>query len=342
MRALPLLAALVCAPSAALAGDALKLELVPKAMEGEGSPAIVVRAEAALAKVVLDVKRSTDGKRVKLEAGPIAAGRTHRFELEQKKRGKASYSGKLSVETGDGGSGEMPINVDVEVVPPLSLKVDPKGVDLAKRTLLLTADRDMARAQITVMSDTGTPMGTTETDWDKTVQPAGTSAPVTWKQSAGTVMRITVQGWDADGFFGAVDLFPWRVDIPHEEVNFATGSHDIRPEEVKKLEASFELIKGAVEKYGKLATIKLFIGGHTDTVGDNASNLGLSERRARSIGGWFAKRGVALPISYAGFGEEMLAVKTPDETDEAKNRRAEYIVAVDPPPISGRTWQPLR
>jgi outer membrane protein OmpA-like peptidoglycan-associated protein len=71
----------------------------------------------------------------------------------------------------------------------------------------------------------------------------------------------------------------------------------------------------------------------------------LSERRARAIAAWFRRRGFTGPVSYQGFGETALAVPTPDETDEAANRRALYILAANPPPVSeqlpARAWKPL-
>jgi outer membrane protein OmpA-like peptidoglycan-associated protein len=78
----------------------------------------------------------------------------------------------------------------------------------------------------------------------------------------------------------------------------------------------------------------LFIAGHTDTVGSAGSNLKLSHERARSIASWFRKRGVRLPISYEGFGETSLAVKTADNVDEIKNRRADYVLSDGPPTYS--------
>ena len=79
--------------------------------------------------------------------------------------------------------------------------------------------------------------------------------------------------------------------------------------------------------------ITLFIAGHTDTVGSASANLKLSQERARSIAGWFRKRGVRLPISYEGFGETSLAVKTADNVDEARNRRADYVLSDGPPTL---------
>jgi outer membrane protein OmpA-like peptidoglycan-associated protein len=332
-RALVLASLAIFFPAIALAKDALKLDLVPKAQKGQGSPELVVRAESGLKKITLDVKRSTDGKRIKLDAGPVHAGREHRFPLELKAIGEARFEGTLSVLTDSGETGEMPIDVKAELLDPLEVSVKREDVDLEAHRLKLSASRDLKKVEVSVMSDVGTPIGTTSVDaGDKD----GALYAIGWKQSKGTVLKISIRAEDQDGFFSGVDLFPWRVDIPHEEVNFRTGSFDIDAEEAPKLDASYKRIQDAIKKYGKLATIRLFIAGHTDTVGTSASNLTLSNNRARAIGNWFKKRGVAIPILCAGFGEDLLLVKTPDETDEAKNRRAEYIVAVDPPPMPGK------
>jgi len=322
---------------AAWAGDALKVELVPKAMLGAGLPQLVVKAEVRLERIRLDVKRS-DGRRVKLEAGPIPGGRQHAFDLPMEKPGSARFEGKLSVELGDGQGGEMPIAVDAELLAPLLVSIPRESVNLEARTLELSADRDLARVELTLMSDAGTPLGTTQVEWDGKLTLAGQKVPVKWKQERGVVMRITVKAFDESGFFGAVDLFPWRVDIPHEDVLFATGSFEIVPAEAPKLETSLEALNKAIAKYGALAEVQLFVAGHTDSVGDPASNRTLSDNRARAIAKWFRLRGVKIAISAAGFGEDRLLVQTPDETDEPRNRRAEYIVAVEPPPIAGARW----
>jgi hypothetical protein len=38
-----------------------------------------------------------------------------------------------------------------------------------------------------------------------------------------------------------------------------------------------------------------------------------------------------VPIAFAGFGEDVPKVKTPDETDERANRRADYVLG----PVGG-------
>jgi outer membrane protein OmpA-like peptidoglycan-associated protein len=86
--------------------------------------------------------------------------------------------------------------------------------------------------------------------------------------------------------------------------------------------------------------VKLFIAGHTDTVAAADYNRELSRARARAIAGYFRGRGLRIQIRCAGLGEDAPLVATPDETDEPKNRRAEYIVAVEPPPIRNAGVEP--
>jgi outer membrane protein OmpA-like peptidoglycan-associated protein len=99
------------------------------------------------------------------------------------------------------------------------------------------------------------------------------------------------------------------------------------------------LISDAVQKFGRLADIKLYVAGHTDTVGAKDYNRGLSLNRARSICAYFRREGLRIPIFYEGFGEEALLVGTPDETDEPRNRRAEYIIAIDKPSVAHAPYE---
>jgi outer membrane protein OmpA-like peptidoglycan-associated protein len=83
--------------------------------------------------------------------------------------------------------------------------------------------------------------------------------------------------------------------------------------------------------------MKLYIAGHTDTVGDSPKNRKLALDRAVAIARYFKKQGIAIPIAVAGFGEDVLKVKTADNTDERGNRRADYVLgpAAGAPPFKG-------
>jgi outer membrane protein OmpA-like peptidoglycan-associated protein len=70
------------------------------------------------------------------------------------------------------------------------------------------------------------------------------------------------------------------------------------------------------------------IAAHTDTVGADASNQALSQRRADAVRDVLIARGMpAEAITTAAYGETRLAVPTPDETAEPLNRRVEIDVS---------------
>jgi outer membrane protein OmpA-like peptidoglycan-associated protein len=207
----------------------------------------------------------------------------------------------------------------------------------------VASSRRTGKVDVEVTSDQGEEMGTTSVPFEGAAP--GTPLKVEWNQHEGTVMRIKVKVWDTANFYQSIDLFPWHIYIPHEEVNFPTGSFKIEPREEPKLTGSIGLIQEAVRKYGQFADIKLYVAGHTDTVGTSDANRTLSLNRARAISDFFRRHGIRVPILYEGFGEDALKIPTPDETDEVRNRRAEYIVAIEPPPVSSgipANWKPLR
>jgi hypothetical protein len=74
-------------------------------------------------------------------------------------------------------------------------------------------------------------------------------------------------------------------------------------------------------------TATALLKGHTDTVGSPAYNLGLSERRARFIAAELGRAGVAANrVQFRGVGKAELAVPTPDQTREVRNRRVSYTI----------------
>ncbi|MBI4371406.1 MAG: OmpA family protein [Elusimicrobia bacterium] len=73
--------------------------------------------------------------------------------------------------------------------------------------------------------------------------------------------------------------------------------------------------------------LKLFIRAHADAVGTDAYNLDLSERRAKSVKTYLAKRGVPPPtMFFKGFGESAPIADNETDAGRAKNRRVEFRV----------------
>ena len=334
MNARLLLLCLTLSPLCALA-DAVRVSLQPKASVGKGLPALQVHIEEPIAGFELKLKRS-DGQEVKVKGGG-QPGVTRTLSLEQPE-GRFHYEGELVVRFPNAEEASLPLSFDAELLGPLRMTLVPRDVDVPGRKLRFSLSRPASRVKVTVLMDTGKTAFDGEVPFDGA--PAGKPLEVTWPAAEGKVLRISLKAFDTSEFYTGVDLFPWQVDIPHEEVNFASGRADVPAAERRKLDASHTLIADAVTRYGRFAELRLYILGHTDTVGDTDSNRKLSLERARSIAAYLRKRGLKLPIFYEGFGEQSPRVATQDETDEAANRRAEYILAIEPPALASTPFPP--
>jgi len=96
--------------------------------------------------------------------------------------------------------------------------------------------------------------------------------------------------------------------------NFATGSARLTPSSAKLLSAVVPCITGPYE-----------IGGHTDNVGQAAANQKLSERRAKTVAGFLASKGVdAKLLSTKGYGDTAPIADNATAEGKAKNRRIEF------------------
>jgi outer membrane protein OmpA-like peptidoglycan-associated protein len=72
---------------------------------------------------------------------------------------------------------------------------------------------------------------------------------------------------------------------------------------------------------------KLRIEGHTDDVGNDALNLKLSDKRARSVMSALVSRGVeASRLDARGFGEMYPLAPNTSEEGRSQNRRVEFVI----------------
>jgi outer membrane protein OmpA-like peptidoglycan-associated protein len=333
------LALFALAPALATA-QIVDVQLVPKAIEGQGTPQLIVLVNWQVYDVSVKLRcRETEANFIKSLSRP-PLGKRWVVDLPHDKPGELHWKGVLQVQRGQGRVEQLELDFATEVLAPLTLAVARPTVDLAARKLELVFNRPLARVDLEVQGEGGRVGGTTRSPLAP--HPAGEPFALEWTQQDGSralVLRLVAT--DPDGFHTVLELYPWSVEIPHEEVLFDTGKAEIRPEERGKLDASLQLISDAVRKYGKWAPeVKLFVAGHTDTVAASDYNRDLSSARARAIGAYFRSRGLKIPIVAAGLGEEALLVATPDETGEPRNRRAEYIVAVEPPIIRNAAVDP--
>jgi outer membrane protein OmpA-like peptidoglycan-associated protein len=99
--------------------------------------------------------------------------------------------------------------------------------------------------------------------------------------------------------------------------------------------AKWTLRPGAREKLAKVSGIvlahpglKLEVEGHTDSVGSDDYNMGLSERRAQSVRDYLVSQGIAESnVSARGFGETSPVASNDTAAGRQQNRRVELVVS---------------
>lgn len=324
------LAALLVGVAAPAAASAVQIKLLTRVAEGQ-RPRIQLVVGEPVERLEVSLARD-DGRNVSARFGALAPGATREVVLPGDP-GKHRWEGRLSI-TQRGTTRDDVLSFESQVLGPLRVEVDKSRVDLAARTLPLRMTRPAGKVEVKVYGATArAPLAEEELDF--TGRPPGEWLAVTWPALPGgePAARIDLKVFDADGFYVGLSAVPWSVHIPHEEVNFATDSATITAAEEPKLARSLELIAEALARHRELGPIKLFIAGHTDTQGSAAYNVKLSQRRAQAIAAWFRRRGLRIPIAFEGFGEHAPLVATPDETDEPRNRRVDYILAVEEPAL---------
>jgi outer membrane protein OmpA-like peptidoglycan-associated protein len=325
------------APAFALAQESVDVSVTSNPKPGQGVPAVHVRINEPIAGFELKLQRS-DGHKVQVRGGG-EPGVTRTLQLEQPE-GRFHYTGELVVVMPDNTRDSMTLDFDTELASRLTMNFNRyKDVDTENRRLVFRLNRPAARAEVKVIMDTGQYAMNDEVRFNG--EPPGSPLEVQWPEAPGQVIKIAVRAWDDSKQFVGMEVFPGYVEIAHEDVNFDTGKWEIRSDQEPKLEKSYREISQKLSIYGRTVKTRLYIIGHTDRVGSTDSNRTLSLQRARSIAEWFRRRGVGISaFYYEGFGEQALRVGTPDETPEERNRRAQYLIAVDDPTVEGAPFQP--
>ena len=315
--------------SFAFGQEPLTLNLIATGQIGTSVPELQIKTHQYIPEVEGDI--NCGGHRFKI--GPTSSNQGQSLDLKlELPTGQFSCVGSLSAQFEDGGSGNMPLNFQVQQFMPLKIQLNRENVDLQNRTLSVGLDRPASRYLIQVLDVDGALIG----EGIKAVAQSENLSPqrIEWTQSEPDPAIIRIKAEDIHGFFAQLDLLPWHYNIPHEDVVFESGSAEIQSNEVYKLTDVQSEIQKVVDRYSHIATVNLYVGGYTDTVGAAANNAILSQNRAQSIANWFKDNGFQGEIFYQGFGESGLAVQTADNIDEVRNRRAAYIVAAEAPPIS--------
>jgi OOP family OmpA-OmpF porin len=119
-----------------------------------------------------------------------------------------------------------------------------------------------------------------------------------------------------------VDLDGCEVEavIELEGVHFDFDKATLKPEAMAILDEAAALLN-------KNERVVVEVAGHTDSIGSDAYNQGLSERRAKSVQDYLVSKGVkAQRLTAKGYGESMPVASNDTEAGRAENRRVELIV----------------
>jgi outer membrane protein OmpA-like peptidoglycan-associated protein len=105
------------------------------------------------------------------------------------------------------------------------------------------------------------------------------------------------------------------------DVLFDTARHSLRPAAREKLAR----VSGILSLHSDLV---LEVEGHTDSVGSDSYNQGLSERRAESVKQYLISQGVkSESITSRGFGESQPVADNSTAAGRQQNRRVEIVVS---------------
>jgi OmpA-OmpF porin, OOP family len=116
------------------------------------------------------------------------------------------------------------------------------------------------------------------------------------------------------------DGCPQSVVIDLRGVNFAFDKSELTPE-------SIAILDQAVDVLNRYPAMKVEVAGHTDAVGTDAYNQGLSERRARVVYAYLTDKGIdASRLSGPnGYGEGRPIDSNDNADGRARNRRTELV-----------------
>ena len=90
---------------------------------------------------------------------------------------------------------------------------------------------------------------------------------------------------------------------------------------------SMGLLDRLIETALRCPTANIEVGGHTDSDGDNAANMALSEKRAQAVADYLIKAGLPQErLKAVGYGSEQPLAANDTDEGKAKNRRIDFVV----------------
>jgi flagellar motor protein MotB len=124
---------------------------------------------------------------------------------------------------------------------------------------------------------------------------------------------------------------PFIIEIPLKKIEigglvilnnifFESGKFNLLPESKIELQQLIRFMRDN-------PTVSIEIGGHTDDIGDEKSNIELSENRAHTVFEYLLSNQIkSNQISYKGYGEELPINDNTTEENRKNNRRTEFKI----------------
>jgi outer membrane protein OmpA-like peptidoglycan-associated protein len=110
-----------------------------------------------------------------------------------------------------------------------------------------------------------------------------------------------------------------KIEI-RQQVHFATAKFRVLPD-------SFKLLNQVASVLNDFPKMKISIEGHTDTVGGEAANMRLSQRRAEAVLDYLVSKGISPDrLEANGFGPTKPIASNKTASGRAKNRRTEFRI----------------
>ncbi|MCA9543745.1 MAG: OmpA family protein [Myxococcales bacterium] len=226
------------------------------------------------------------------------------------------------------------VEFKVVAARPLDVKISKSEVDLGAGRIVVHPSNPLAKAELKLFGGEGELF-----DGEAAIEAESpTKAILTFDPPDETIKRVELKLHDPYGYWAALRVVAWYAEIDHEDVEFETAQATVRPSEAPKIDKAIVALHQEVARFRRElgdasagVEVRVYVGGYTDTVGSSADNRALSTERAQAIARYFQAHGVKVPIYYRGFGEDAPAVATDDNVDEARNRRAVYVLANVPP-----------
>jgi outer membrane protein OmpA-like peptidoglycan-associated protein len=210
--------------------------------------------------------------------------------------------------TGEGGTVTSTADVEVAAgpVPIILFSVNPESVQAGSSATLKWQVTNATEVSI----DGG--IGTVQAKGSKLVKPAETTAYTLTAVGEGGTQTETVEVEVT-----AAPVIEAKVNL--QGVTFGSGNATLTSNAKKVLD-------GVAEQLLANPKVKIEIHGHTDNQGNPKANQELSERRAKSVIGYLATKGVKISrMASRGFGADVPIADNKTADGREQNRRIEMI-----------------